>query len=108
MAAYAASKAYVLHFSEAIHTELKSQGVRVMALCPGATDTGFWKVARMDPADTRLHLKSPEFVVARAMRTLEKKHAFVIPGIQNKLTTFGTRFISRRLVTRISRPLVGY
>ncbi|HEX4111730.1 MAG TPA: SDR family NAD(P)-dependent oxidoreductase, partial [Stellaceae bacterium] len=41
MAVYYASKAYVLSFSEALHRELSSRGIRVTALCPGPVETEF-------------------------------------------------------------------
>lgn len=52
MAAYYASKAYVLSLSEALHVECKPDGVTVTCLCPGATDTGF--AAEADMTDTLL------------------------------------------------------
>jgi uncharacterized protein len=45
MAVYAASKAYVLHWSEALHAELHAEGIYVLTLCPGATTTGFFDAA---------------------------------------------------------------
>lgn len=48
-AVYAASKAYVTSFSEALRLELRDQGVRVLAVCPGPIKTGFGEVARRSP-----------------------------------------------------------
>jgi short-subunit dehydrogenase len=107
MAAYAASKAYVLHFSEAIFEELKDEGIHVMALCPGATETDFWEVADMDPRKIKFEIQSPTFVVETALNALEKKPSFIIPGFKNNATAFATRLLPRDLVTRISRKLIG-
>ncbi|RPI49792.1 MAG: SDR family oxidoreductase, partial [Chloroflexi bacterium] len=59
MAVYAATKAFVLHFSEALAEEVGPGGVWVMALCPGATDTTFWEVAGLWQ-DKRDWMTSPE------------------------------------------------
>jgi hypothetical protein len=107
MAAYAASKAYVLHLSEALYEELKEFSVHVMALCPGATETDFWEVAHMDPRKIKFEIQSPAFVVEAALKALEKKPSFVIPGFKNNATAFATRFLPRDLVTKISRKLIG-
>lgn len=107
MAAYAASKSYVLHLSEALHEELKESGVYVMALCPGATETDFWEVAQMDPRKIKFEIQSPDFVVETALNALEKKPSFIIPGFKNNATAFATRLLPRDLVTRISRKLIG-
>ncbi|MEJ8630641.1 SDR family NAD(P)-dependent oxidoreductase [Sphingomonas sp. I4] len=56
MAVYYASKAFVLHFSEALHEEVKARGVTVTALCPGPTRTEFADVAGM--AETPLFERS--------------------------------------------------
>jgi short-subunit dehydrogenase len=107
MAAYAASKAYVLHLSEALFEELKDEGVHVMALCPGATETDFWEVAHMDPRKIKFEIQSPTFVVEAALSALEKKPSFIIPGFKNNATAFATRLLPRDLVTKISRKLIG-
>lgn len=107
MAAYAASKAYVLHLSEALFEELKDEGVHVMALCPGATETDFWEVAHMDPRKIKFEIQSPTFVVEAAISALEKKPSFIIPGFKNNATAFATRLLPRDLVTKISRKLIG-
>lgn len=81
-AAYAASKAFVLSFSEALHGEYRRQGVHVMALCPGATDTGFFQAMGRD---VTLAKASPESVVAAALRGLDARRALVVPGLANRL-----------------------
>ena len=108
MAAYAASKAYVLHFSEALREELRPDGVRVLAVCPGATDTGFWAAAKMDPATTQFVLQSPKFVVDDAMNALDHDRSSTIAGFKNNLTSFAGRFASRDVVTRLARKMVGH
>ena len=108
MAAYAASKAYLLHFSEALREELRPDGVRVLAVCPGATDTGFWAAAKMDPATTQFELQSPQYVVDDAMRALDKDRSSTIAGLKNNLSSFAGRFAPRDVVTRLARKMVGH
>ena len=85
MAVYAASKAYVSSFSEAIRAELRDSGVRVTTLCPGPVFTEFGQVAeRVEALETlsapnQLRVSAPK-VVADALRAVENDCARVIPG----------------------------
>ncbi len=84
-AVYAATKAYVTSFSEALRSELRSRGVGVTALCPGPVRTEFTDVARRssdseaDPAPEFTYVSSAE-VVAAALRGVARNRAIVIPG----------------------------
>ena len=98
MAVYYASKAFVLSFSEALHEELKGDGVAVSALCPGATDSEFASEANM--SDTLLFkagTMTTEAVVRKALAG--RRRAIVIPGIKNLLLVWMGK-LSPRLVTR--------
>ncbi len=103
MSAYAASKAYVLHFSEALWAELKEAGVTVMALCPGATRTEFFEAAGVPEWLKNHSSHTPEQVVKTALRYLEKKRQYAICGWKNYLLALMTRFASRRMVVNESR-----
>ena len=76
-ALYAASKSFVVSLSEALRLELKSSGIRVVAVCPGPVHTEFGSVARRDEYDTGdMPLKSwfytpANTVVRDALRALE-------------------------------------
>lgn len=102
MAVYYASKAYVLFFSEAIATELKSTGVTVTALCPGPTETGFQKRGNME--DSRLvagrKIMSAATVARAGYRALMRGQAVVIPGARNLLFAQAIRFLPRSFVRR--------
>jgi short-subunit dehydrogenase len=104
MAVYYASKAYVLSFSEAIAHELRKTGVRVTALCPGATATGFASTA--GSARSRLFqlarpMSAPE--VARfGYRAMLRGKRVAIPGLRNKILAQGVRISPRRLATAIA------
>ena len=84
MAVYAATKAYVTSFSEALRAELRGSGISVTALCPGPVDTEFGAVASR--ADSRMaapdFLKvSPERVVSAALLAVARDRVRVVPGL---------------------------
>lgn len=101
MATYAATKAFVLSFSEALWEENRARGIRVLALCPGATDTNFFAAAgaRRSPFRT---LETPEQVVEVALRALERGKSHVISGWVNFLQAQAERLVPRSLVTRVA------
>jgi hypothetical protein len=97
-AVYAATKAYVNSFSEALRGELARSGISVCALCPGPVHTEFTEVARR--ADEPSQPSGPEFlyvpvaeVAAAGLRGLESGQAIVIPGTVMKIGMFITRLI---------------
>lgn len=99
MNVYYASKAYVLFFTEALHQELKGR-VRVTALCPGPTPTGFFKRATPGRGIRLMllpHMKAS--VVAEAgWRGFEEGKRVVIPGLVNKIGVFFTRVTPRPML----------
>ena len=102
MAVYSASKAFVLHFSEALAEEVAADGVRVMALCPGATDTDFWDVAGVWQGRRRL-MAAPETVVASGLRAFGRSRSFYVPGLIYRIVAFAaSRLAPRWLVTRVA------
>nr|WP_183604417.1 SDR family oxidoreductase [Paenibacillus phyllosphaerae] len=103
MSVYAATKAYVLSFSESLGSELRRRGdITVTALCPGPTKTNFAKAAQMGELETWFNKvsMSPEAVARAGYNGLKARKAVVIPGGSNGLMTFGLRFIPRRWVQR--------
>ena len=106
MAVYFATKAFVLSFSEALHEEVKKEGVVIAALCPGPTATEFGKVAGYRPANAsnRLAAASAD-VVRRGLSGLESKRAVVVPGALNKAVVQVHRFFPRALVRRAAGRL---
>ena len=101
MAVYFATKAFVLSFSEALHEEVKRQGVVVSALCPGPTATEFGEVAGFGPSNvsSKVAADSPS-VVRAGLEGLERGRAVVIPGLMNKATAQAHRFFPRGMVRR--------
>jgi len=95
MAAYFASKAYVLSLGEALAYELRGTGVSVTTLCPGATATNFFAVAGADNSVMARHLRRmmPAEDVARlGYRGLAAGRRVVITGAINRLMALAGRY----------------
>jgi short-subunit dehydrogenase len=107
MASYAATKSYLLHLSEALHQEFKADGVHVLAVCPAATDTAFFKVANMSAQKTHFSVGTVDEVVETTMQALARKQSFIIPGWRNKCMTFMGRFAPRAMIAKMAGGLVG-
>ncbi|HIW96854.1 MAG TPA: SDR family oxidoreductase [Candidatus Corynebacterium gallistercoris] len=103
MVVYGASKAFVLSFTEGLWAERKGAGVRILAICPGPTETEFFHVAGSDKADGGLKRMSSEEVVAIGLKTLEAKRPgpSVVTGAQNKILTGITQRMPRRAVAAV-------
>lgn len=105
MATYAATKAFVLSLSEALAEENRSFGIRVLALCPGSTETNFFDVAQ-GKRPPRNITQTPAEVVETALRALERGQSHVVSGWGNFLMVEATRFAPRALVARIAARVV--
>jgi len=101
MATYAATKAFVLSFSEALWEENRSHSVHVMALCPGVTETNFFEAAGMDHPPMRI-TQTPEEVVDTALRALNPKKGTVISGWTNFFTVEVERIFPRSFITKVA------
>jgi len=101
MSTYAATKAFVLSFSEAIGEENRAHGIHVMALCPGVTETNFFEAAKIDRPPMRT-IQTAEEVVDAALRGLARQKSLVISGWTNWLTVEAERFVPRSMVTKVA------
>lgn len=102
MAVYGATKAFVLSFTEALWAETRTTGVRVMALCPGATETGFFDVTGNKEFMTRGR-HSADYVAAFGLRNFfNGRSPSAIPGVANKLGSTGYRFLPRAAMARFA------
>lgn len=106
LATYAASKAFVLSLSEALHRELRHDGVQVLALCPGRTPTEFQDVAGTGPVEGAFGVRDPGYVVEEGLAALERGAPYVVPGAENHLASLLVRVLPRSAVTRVLGRLV--
>ena len=100
MATYAASKAFVTAFSEAIAEENRPHGIKVLALCPGATDTDFFAVAKMKEAIQVKGMQTPEQVVETALKAVRGRKSVVVSGFANYFGSVLGTIIPDALITR--------
>jgi len=107
-AAYAASKSYVLNFTQAISEELAGNNLKIMALCPGATRTAFFTTANHSLEKTRFKSLSAEEVVIEAISAFEKGKPVLVTGWLNKFLTFALRFSTQKLTFKGSKYLMNY
>lgn len=107
MTVYAASKAYVNSFSEALRAELRSIDVRVIALCPGPVHTEFGEVAKRPGREPERGPESVyvpvEQVVSDAIAAVEADRPLVIPGFLMKLAMFLVRITPMPILRCASR-----
>jgi short-subunit dehydrogenase len=85
MANYSATKGYLLNFGESLHHECKDQGVDILVLAPGATETAGKYLHPVDYSKLPITWMSADEVVDTALKNIGKK-VFVIPGVRNHLT----------------------
>ncbi len=108
---YAASKAFVLSFSEAMWAENSSYGVRVLAVCPGPTETNFFQDAKFPQflAGVAAQNYTPtEVVVRQALQALEKNQSTIVPGaIGNQLVANAHRFLPRETLASLWKTILG-
>ncbi|GIX05312.1 MAG: short-chain dehydrogenase [Planctomycetaceae bacterium] len=102
MGVYAASKAFLLHFSEALAEELRPRGITILAVCPGVTRTDFFDIAGAPGWLQKHRAHSPERVVRTALKALEKRRQVIVIGWRNYLLTLLVRLASRRRVVKES------
>jgi short-subunit dehydrogenase len=105
MAIYGATKAFVLSFSEALWAENLDQGVRVLALCPGSTETAFFDVVNAAEASVGKRMTA-EAVVAIAFKALANNQNYVIAGFMNWLLGQLHRLLPRWLTLKIARKIL--
>ena len=98
MPVYSASKAFVLHFSEALWAEARDRGVTVMALCPGTTETEFFDVAGVPGWLKKQRSQTARQVVNEALDGLEKRRGYLVTGIWNYLRSLAPRIATRKTV----------
>ncbi len=105
-ATYAATKAFVTSFSEALHVELEPQGVVVSCLCPGLTRTDFHRRAGYSVgAIPNVMWQSSEEVAAIGLAGIAKGKAVVVPGAKNKLLANTMKATPAPVLRRVTSAL---
>jgi hypothetical protein len=100
LATYAASKAFDRYFAQALAAEVKGHGVRVTALCPGPTESEFFRVARASVFRGR-SIQSADVVARRALAALHQGKGLVIPYLQGRILALLVRLLPTGLITRV-------
>jgi short-subunit dehydrogenase len=103
MGAYSASKSFILHFSEALWSEVRGRGVTVMALCPGVTETEFFTLAGAPGWLQKHTAQTPSQVVRKALKGLEKRRQYLITSWKDYLITMLVRMTTRRAAVNESK-----
>ena len=112
MAVYFATKAFVLHFSEALHLELRRHGITVTTLCPGPTQSGFGR-AMMGPGSSAPSMLSSKRIpdsasVARyGYQAMMRGRAVAVHGWMNAVMAASTGLMPRAWVVRLSAGITG-
>jgi short-subunit dehydrogenase len=106
LAAYAASKAFVLSFSHALHEEARKDGVGVTCLCPGYTKTGFYAVAGMRGAEaTPFPEMTPDAVARIGLEALAKGKAYVVTHPLDRAWIASGRLVPRSVPVKIAAAI---
>lgn len=107
-ATYYASKGYVLLLSEALREEYARDGIVISTLCPGPSPTNFFKLHPKVATSwlMRIYMTPPARIAQLGYRGLLKGKRIIIPGVIFKFVPFGSRFVPRAVVARLSRMLV--
>ncbi len=91
----------MLSFSEALREENRPYGIKVMALCPGVTDTNFFAAAHMQKPPRRI-AQTPDQVVDTALRGLKRGKAHIISGWTNFFMIESERLVPRSFSARVA------
>lgn len=106
-AVYAATKAYILSVSRAIHAELAGSGVSITTLCPGATNTEFARKSGLENTLLfKLFVMEPARVAEIGYHALMNRRATVIAGTYNKLLVFSSKFVPLFILNPITMKML--
>src|SRR5215472_1197224 len=105
-AVYAATKAFVLSFTEAVAEEIRGTGVRILALCPGSVATELDMFAHNEGLLGKLPSLTAQQVVKTGLRALDQGRVVKIVGVLNRFPPFIGRFAPRWAMRRLMGALV--
>lgn len=107
LATYGATKAFLLHWSLSLGEELRPGGVDVLALCPGPTETDFFRRAGFDePVVSARVGQTADQVVVAALTALRKRRRMVVSGALNKCLTTASSCLPRPVAARLSEMVL--
>lgn len=109
-AVYGATKAFSLAFSEALWAETRGSGVRILALCPGPTATGFISSLGDERATSSIIYRrttDPATVVRTGLRGFDHDAMTVIPGLRSRFLAQGHRFFPRTVLARVTGRMLS-
>lgn len=101
MATYAATKAFVTSFTEAIAEENRPYGIQIMALCPGPTETRFFEASKIKEPYGVKGTQTPEEVVETALKAVNRGKTKVVSGWQNYIGAVFGKLSPSSLTTRV-------
>ncbi|MCC6954522.1 MAG: SDR family oxidoreductase [Deltaproteobacteria bacterium] len=106
MSTYAATKSFFLSLTLGVNQELRGSGVRLMALCPGPTESEFHIAAGLKDALDVFPAMSARTVVEQALRGVERKRSVVVNGFLNTLVALTAHVVGPRAAAWIARPVM--
>jgi short-subunit dehydrogenase len=109
MALYAASKAFVRNFTEALHDELRGSPVSATCVCPGGTVTAFHSAAGAGNYGwlANATMMSAGSVARIAVRAMLRGKRTVVPGVPNKIATWSVRLVPRWIASWLASRVLG-
>lgn len=105
MSVYAATKAFVLSFSQGLRAEVRGKGVKVLAVCPGPVDTPFFEAtgsAGLRKTVPKAAMITAEDVVRESLKGLRAGRSVVVPGVAFRIAAAGTKFMPRDLLAAMT------
>jgi uncharacterized protein len=99
---YSATKCFVMSFSEGLYGEYLDTGVTIMALCPGATETNFFRVAHPKDDLSKMRFDTSEYVVEQGLEGFLNKKNYVVVGLRKYLMAQVPRFFPRKAIIRMA------
>lgn len=107
MATYGASKAFVLNWSLALRNDLRESGIPVLAVCPGPTESNFFRRAGFEkkPLNAGLGMTA-EAVVDESLRALAKGRGLVVTGWRNKMIAGAVSLLPKAAAARLAGAIL--
>jgi len=108
MATYAATKAFVISFSQALAEEVKNQGVRVLCVCPGPMNTKFYEEAGIEPKKFKSlkKMSDPSIIAEQSIQALKDGKELVVLGDSPSWIKYAPKLIPRSILLKYGANLM--